>query len=555
MAGNLIKIIKEGQVQLQVPRTVFYNPVQEFNRDLSVLVLRTYLKHNVWHHRNEEKHVKGRGGMKILDALSASGMRSIRYAKELGSAGNIVKKIVANDLSEVAVDLIKKNIELNDVHDKVISSHSDAIHLLHLSSTNFDERFHVIDLDPFGTAAQFFDAAVRSIGEGGLLMVTCTDTAVLCGNASETCFARYGSMSLRADFCHDAALRIVLRSIESHASVYGKYIKPLLSVSVDFYVRLFLQVFTQQAETKKSASKLSQVYLCKECKTPEFNPLGSYTLKEDPKQANSKNLAVKYRFKPAEVILSDKCKICGGKYAMGGPIWSGPIHDKEFLTLVKQELTLKETPQGLGTFKRIQGIVYVCSEELENPLFYSINHMSSVLRMKMPRTKDIMSALMNAGYKVSSTHTNQSGLKTNAPSTVVWDIFCQIAEKENLNNSTNEATDTLAYRIIKRPRDKVYDFTHNPAIEAESQALSLLRFQVNPFREWGPKPRPSAKETIRNESEGSDANLRTGSVKEDALVSEKDSREAREEEEEEAGGHKKRKLSSETNDTVDLNSR
>lgn len=487
--NNLIKIINEGKAQLQIPKTVFYNPVQEFNRDLSVFVLRTFLKHNVWHHRSEARHVTGRGGMKVLDALSASGLRSIRYAKELGKSGTIIKSIVANDVSEAAVHLIKKNIVLNNVEDKVTSSLSDANMLLYKSSASFDDRFHVIDLDPFGTGAQFFDAAVNSIGEAGLLMVTCTDTAVLCGNASESCFARYGSMSLRADYCHEAALRIILRSIESHAAVYGRYIKPLLSISVDFYVRLFVQVFTQQAETKKSASKLSQVYQCKECKTTELNPLGSFQLKDDPKQAKSQNATVKYKFKQAEVVIGNRCNICGGKYTLGGPIWSEPVHDGEFLNLLKQELAIPETEKDFATFRRIQGMVHMCSEELSDPLFFTIDGISSVLRMKMPRTKEVMSALFNAGYKASLTHTNRCGIKTNAPNSVVWDLFAQCAEQQKQESTLN---DPLATKIMQRPRGSTFDFTHNPAIESESKKLSLLRFQMNPTKEWGPKPRPQS---------------------------------------------------------------
>jgi tRNA (guanine26-N2/guanine27-N2)-dimethyltransferase len=37
----------------------------------------------------------------------------------------------------------------------------------------------------------------------GLLLVTATDMAVLCGNAGEAGFAKYGSMPLRARFCHE----------------------------------------------------------------------------------------------------------------------------------------------------------------------------------------------------------------------------------------------------------------------------------------------------------------------------------------------------------------
>ena len=37
--------------------------------------------------------------------------------------------------------------------------------------------YEAIDLDPFGTPAHLFDAAVQSVSDGGLLLVTATDMA------------------------------------------------------------------------------------------------------------------------------------------------------------------------------------------------------------------------------------------------------------------------------------------------------------------------------------------------------------------------------------------
>lgn len=49
------------------------------------------------------------------------------------------------------------------------------------------------------------------------------------------------------------ALRIILHSLDQRAGVYQRYIQPLLSVSVDFYIRVFIRVFTGQATVKNSA--------------------------------------------------------------------------------------------------------------------------------------------------------------------------------------------------------------------------------------------------------------------------------------------------------------
>ena len=112
--------------------------------------------------------------MKILESLSASGLRSCRYGLEIPEAS----KIVANDLLPEAVEQINKNIEYNKLTDKVVANQGDAIK--YMGSTN--EKFHVVDLDPYGTAAPFIDSAIQCLEEDGMLMVTCTDAAVLAGS-------------------------------------------------------------------------------------------------------------------------------------------------------------------------------------------------------------------------------------------------------------------------------------------------------------------------------------------------------------------------------------
>ena len=62
--------------------------------------------------------------------------------------------------------------------------------------------------------------------------------AVLCGNNGEACWAKYGAYPLHRPYCHEMALRILLASIESHANRYKRHIVPVLSLSIDFYVRV-----------------------------------------------------------------------------------------------------------------------------------------------------------------------------------------------------------------------------------------------------------------------------------------------------------------------------
>lgn len=143
------KEITEGKAKILFPKanTVFYNNVQVFNRDLSVAVIKLFSK--VYKEEKERKKPDGKNGKKlvapdsdpdtvssikvgdklnnevkisILEALSASGLRAIRYALEIP----ILTNLIANDLSKEAVASIDRNINHNGVGNKVKSSLSDA---------------------------------------------------------------------------------------------------------------------------------------------------------------------------------------------------------------------------------------------------------------------------------------------------------------------------------------------------------------------------------------------------------------------------------------------
>lgn len=60
--------------------------------------------------------------MTVLEAMSASGIRAIRYSKEVQG----LKTVIANDYSTHAVDTINRNAESNQVQEVVKPSFADA---------------------------------------------------------------------------------------------------------------------------------------------------------------------------------------------------------------------------------------------------------------------------------------------------------------------------------------------------------------------------------------------------------------------------------------------
>lgn len=503
-SGRSLNFIKEGaaEILLSSTKNVFYNPVQEFNRDISVCALTVFsedhqkdphykkrgLKRKSCDDDDSDSHVNKENeptlvpgkqvenGMTILEALSATGLRSIRYAKEVPG----VKKIIANDLSSAAVETIQKNIEHNEVTDLVVTTKSDAALLMYQHQAN-GEWYDAIDIDPYGCPSRFLDAAVQAVRDGGMLLVTCTDMAVLAGNSPETCHAKYGAVSLRISACHEMAIRIALQCIESHANRYGRYIVPLLSISADFYIRVIVLVYTSPVTCKKTTSKLSMVYQCVGCHALTLHPLGVAT------QVGSTNTQVKFSL-PASPPVNTICSHCGFKHRMGGPIWTGPIHSIKFV----ERMLVHAEKTGFSTQKRMEGMLEVIREELlDVPLYYTAAGLCSKIHCSTVPLISIKSALLNAGYRVSLSHANPVSIKTNAPIKVLWDIIRCWVRLHPV--SMKRMTDgSVAAAILCRPPTLLADFSEHHKARPSSRVRGLLRFQQNPQRNWGPGMRGRA---------------------------------------------------------------
>lgn len=288
-----------------------------------------------------------------------------------------VNKIIANDFDEHAAEVIRKNIARNNLEHLVEASYNDAAMLMY-ENRKFKDRFDVIDLDPYGTPGPFLDAALQSVRDGGLLCITCTDAGTLCGNFGEKAFTMYGSLPLRSRFCHEMALRIILRSIESHATTYSRYIVPLLSLSVDFYFRLFVKVYTGQYQTKFSASHTGMVYQCTGCGSYALHPLCEAL----PAKGDS------FKFVPSKgPPVSEKCEHCGYKHQIGGPIYLGPLHNVDFMERIISRVD--SDSEKFNTAKRIVGMLSMAAEEIETPLYYEADGLYQVLHCIPPKIMDL----------------------------------------------------------------------------------------------------------------------------------------------------------------------
>ncbi|XP_063305667.1 tRNA (guanine(26)-N(2))-dimethyltransferase [Pelobates fuscus] len=509
-------VIIEGKAKVIFPNAnqVFYNPVQEFNRDLTCAVITEFArmqllqkgidivvpderkeqkvvvdlsdpgeeesKSNVENDKpaaRQEAHVgvPCTDGLRVLEGLAASGLRSVRFAREVPG----LQSVIANDFSASAVELIKRNIQFNGVGDLVTASFSDARELM-CSKKDSRNRFDVIDLDPYGSPSMFIDAAVQSVSEGGLLCVTCTDMAVMAGNSGETCYSKYGAMSLKARFCHELALRILLHSLDLRANCYQRYIVPLLCISADFYIRVFVRVFTGQAKVKMSASKQALVYNCVGCGTYHLQRMG---------RAISHGNNMKYSPGTGPPV-GMSCEFCSQRHQVGGPLWAESLHDTEFVQKIIS--AVDRNPKRFKTSERILGMLSMAIEELSDvPLYYTLDNLSSVVRCSTPSLLQFRSALLHAGYRVSLSHACKSAIKTDAPPALIWDIM-RCWEKQNPAKREKLSATCPAFHILSKEPSIEACFTVREDANPKSRKMGLKRFQENPEANWGPKARAKA---------------------------------------------------------------
>jgi tRNA (guanine26-N2/guanine27-N2)-dimethyltransferase len=421
----------------------------------------------------------------ILDALSATGLRALRYAKELP----FVTTILANDMSSKATKSISLNIRHNNLCSKVFPHTGDARAFMYTftgpspvkvppESSRYFGKFDVIDLDPYGTAAPFFDAAVQAITDGGLLAVTCTDAGVFASSGyPEKTFYLYGGLPMRGPQSHEAGLRLILNAIAVSAARYSMAIEPLLSLSIDFYARLFVRVHRSPSQTKFLAGKTMLVYSCDYgCGAWTTQSLGRN--KETPGKNNSTFWKHSHAQGPT---TSPECEHCGTRMHIAGPMWAGPLHSSHFVQSVL-DLLPRVDRETYPTLSRIEGMLATALEEDldvqgssdpsnnkpeypepvgpnnagkldHHPFFIIPNTLCKVIHCQTPDEDSLRGALRQLGYRVSRSHTKAGSIKTDAPWNVLWDIIREWARQRSPIKADSIKENTAGWGIMQKGRE------------------------------------------------------------------------------------------------------
>ena len=379
------EIIKEGKVQVLVPKLeaygvapsdyapskapVFYNPVMEFNRDLTVLAFQAY-------QRMVNREIS------ICDPFTSQGIRGVRFAAEIQG----VKKVLISDINERAFKLAKHNVQINGLEKLVAVQHKDANCVLSCHASP-KKRFDIVDVDPFGTPAPYLSSAIRAIRNNGLLASTATDLAPLCGVHVKACIRKYGGRPLRAEYCHELAVRLLAGCTASLAAKHEIGIRVVFSHSSEHYIRVYAQIVYGAKKADESVKSLGYILHCFNC----FH-------RETTRNPFDKSI--------------EKCPECGSKMDYAGPLWLGNIFDPNFI-----ELMIKENKSvAFRNSAKIAKLLALAKDEASAPIsYYVLDKLSGKLGLPSPSIQAFLEALRNSGFQAVQTHFNTRGIRTDAP--------------------------------------------------------------------------------------------------------------------------------------------
>lgn len=376
--------VTEGNVKIRIPvfdkvsakAPVFYNPVMELNRDLSVIALQVF--------RNDQDE-----DLKICDAFSGSGIRGIRYAQEIDG----VENVVINDLNPLAVKFALENIQENSLNNVQVCREDANILLRRCRG-----KFNVVDIDPFGTPSPYIESAAIGLKSGGMLCVTATDTSALCGTYKEPCIRKYGSIPLKTEYCHEIGLRILAGFISRTFAKYKKFIRVKFSHSTEHYMRLYLTVGKGAKKTDKSLKSMGFIAHCDKC---------LYRL-------------LISGFAP-QVPLN--CPSCSGQLKVAGPLWLGNLSESDFVKKMIDILPLKSIKKEKEACKILKRNY---KESFAPATFYDLHKICKNLKISSPPLKMVLEKLYEKEYIVSRTHIKPTGIKTNAPVEIIKEIVLSL---------------------------------------------------------------------------------------------------------------------------------
>jgi tRNA (guanine26-N2/guanine27-N2)-dimethyltransferase len=368
--------IVEGKTKLLVPKKsitekvppkkpAFFNPKAKLNRDFSIIAYAAFLKNF-------------QGPKIFLEGLSGIGARGLRVANELK-----VENIVINDLNPTALKIAEYSANLNNLKNIEFSEKEVCRFFSNYSKKG--ERGSIVDIDPFGSPAAFFDCGIRATMHGGILSTAATDLQVLNGLFQGACKRKYGGIPVRTEYGNEIAIRLILGCLRIVAARLGVQVIPLFVESNMHYYRTYVKVLNRPDQQEN----IGYILHCKNCGHRKI------TLEQE-----------------------QECELCRLKISIAGPLWIGNIFNKEFIQNMLLEI------QNFKVDKVCEKMLHKCLVESEMPgTYFTLDEIASKMKSSPPKLENAVSNLQKNNFVACVTSFNSTGFRTDAKINEIIKIF------------------------------------------------------------------------------------------------------------------------------------
>jgi tRNA (guanine26-N2/guanine27-N2)-dimethyltransferase len=384
-----ISTIKEGKTRLLVPtlsltdkvppkNPAFFNPNAKWNRDISMLVysIQASTKYN----------------KTFADSICGVGPRGLRTSVEVPK----IDTVYLNDLNPVAIELAKESAKLNQVQNKCFFGSNDVCKFLNFEERDF-RKFDIIDLDPFGSPSPYIDCVLRSVSNHGLISITATDTAVLCGVYPRVCYRKYYGFPIRSEYSNEIGIRILVSFIALTASRFDLSVIPYLCHSNLHYMRVYLKVEFGNSLASSVIQKIGFLKHCQNCKHRGVENLREQDL---------------------------SCEVCNKKCNLAGPLWIDSLHYSKFVGAMLAHLDNGENnSMPINEFNRLKKMLQTCANELAIPSYFETDTIASMSKKSSISLDKVIGTLSDNGFEASKTIMNDKGFKTNATSKEIVNLL------------------------------------------------------------------------------------------------------------------------------------
>ena len=309
-----------------------------------------------------------------LDATSATGIRGIRYCKELG-----LEEVTLLEINKSSYGSLKSNVESNSLKN----AKHENISVQEFCNREQPTKFDIIDVDPFGSPAPYMFDILKVAHENSIIAFTATDTAVLCGAHLSACIKTYDAVPMHNELGHEAGIRILIGFFARLAAQFNYGVEVGLSFSYMHYMRAIVKLVKGSKAALSSVKKLGFAYKCRKC--------GWVGSEQGP------------------FTRISRCPLCSSEIETSGRMWLGSLIDDD----LRSELA-KSMGEVMGSDKREYRFMESLALEPDMPFYYSIPKLTKL--MHLPSISELVLAkrLVEAGHVAATTHFEKNCIKTDA---------------------------------------------------------------------------------------------------------------------------------------------